>query len=102
MSHPYLQILSLYQTVTSHHPQNFLCVANAVDQNNDQLLLDYQWTKTDGSVIEWVMFYNSLQTSLDQRNLPVQQRLAMMQRRTTSASVLLENSAPIINSVTIA
>ena len=28
-----------------------LCVANAVDQNNDQLLLDYQWTKSDGSVI---------------------------------------------------
>ena len=28
-----------------------LCVANAVAQNNDQLLLDYQWTKTDGSVI---------------------------------------------------
>ena len=80
-----------------------LCVANAVDQNNDQLLLDYQWTKTDGSVIGE---FDVLQLSPDIVG-PTEEITCTAtvsddaEGVTTSASVVLENSAPIINSVTI-
>ena len=80
-----------------------LCVANAIDENNDQLLLDYQWTKTDGSVIGG---FDRLQLSPDIVG-PTEEITCTAtvsddsEGVTTSTSVVLDNSAPIINSVTI-
>ena len=56
-----------------------LCVANAIDENNDQLLLDYQWTKTDGSVIGE---FDRLQLSPDivDKEVPVLPQSVMIQR----------------------
>ena len=80
-----------------------LCVANAIDENNDQLLLDYQWTKTDGSVIGE---FDRLQLSPDIVG-PTEEITCTAtvsddsEGVTTSTSVVLDHSAPIINSVTI-
>ena len=102
MLHRYLPASSSYHSnITSS--TELLCVANAVDENNDQLLLDYQWTKTDGSVIGE---FDRLQLSPDIVG-PTEEITCTAtvsddsEGVTTSASVVLDNSVPIINNVTI-
>ena len=80
-----------------------MCVANAEDENNDQLSLDYQWTKTDGSVIGE---FDILQLSSDLVQ-PTEELICTatvsdgIETITNSVSVSIDNSEPTISSVSI-
>ena len=80
-----------------------LCIATAEDENDDKLILDYQWTKSDGTVIgefERVQLSPDLIGPTDEIvcSATVSDDIESI---TNSTSVVLENSAPIINSVSI-
>ena len=80
-----------------------LCVATAEDENNDPLSLDYQWTKTDGSVIGE---FDILQLSSDLVR-PTEELTCTatvsdgIDAITNSTSVLIENANPTIVSISI-
>ena len=80
-----------------------LCVATAEDENEDKLTLDYQWTKSDGTVIGE---FERLQLAPDMVG-PTDEIICTatvsddIESITNSTSVYLENSTPIISSVSI-
>lgn len=80
-----------------------LCVATADDENNERISLAYEWTKTDASVIGTI---DRLQLT-PERVGPSEEITCTVTAGdgsttiTTSASVSIENSDPIINHVSI-